>query len=140
MRGLPLIGDSALGNSLVSTERQQAEQSGREVLAAILRKDTGAAITQQEMDIYGRMYLPQPGDSDTVLNQKAEARTRALGSIRNGLGTAERKAAPLTDGRRQADPAARAGQPVRVTSREEVAALPSGSVFVGPDGIARRKP
>lgn len=140
VRGLPLIGDSALGNSLVSTERQQAEQSGREVLAAILRKDTGAAITQQEMDIYGRMYLPQPGDSDAVLNQKAQGRTRSLGAILSGLGTAERKAAPLKDGRRQADPAARAGQPVRVTSPEEVAALPSGTVFMGPDGVARRKP
>jgi len=47
VRGTPLVGDSALGNSLVSTERQQAEQSGREVLSAILRKDTGAAITNQ---------------------------------------------------------------------------------------------
>lgn len=140
IRGTPLIGDSALGNSLVSSERQQAEQSGREVLAAILRKDTGAAITEQEMKVYGDMYLPRPGDSDAVLNQKAEARTRALESIRSGLGTAERKAAPLANGRRQVDDSLRLDGPIRVSSREDVAALPSGTTFVGPDGITRRKP
>lgn len=139
IRGTPFIGDSALGNSLVSTERQQAEQSGREVLAAILRKDTGAAITEQEMKVYGDMYLPQPGDSEATISQKAEARTRALESIRSGLGTAERKAAPLKDGRRQAADM-RIDEPVRVASRDDVAALPSGTVFMGPDGIARRKP
>lgn len=135
VRGTPWIGDSALANSLVSTERQQAEQAGREVLAAILRKDTGAAITQQEMEIYGRMYLPQPGDSDEVLNQKAEARTRALASIRGGLGTAERKAAPLLDGQRTSNAA-----PTRISGDDDYSALPSGALFVAPDGTTRRKP
>jgi hypothetical protein len=135
VRGTPLVGDSALGNSLVSTERQQAEQSGREVLSAILRKDTGAAITNQEMDIYGKMYLPQAGDSEEVLNQKAEARTRALASIRGGLGTAERKASPVNDGRRNA-----AGAPAQVRNDQDYAVLPSGTTYVAPDGTTRRKP
>lgn len=135
VRGTPWIGDSALANSLVSTERQQAEQAGREVLAAILRKDTGAAITQQEMEIYGRMYLPQPGDSDEVLNQKAEARTRALASIRGGLGTAERKAAPLLDGQRT-----NSASPPRVNGDSDYDALPRGALFIAPDGSTRRKP
>lgn len=135
VRGTPFVGDSALANSLVSTERQQAEQSGREVLSAILRKDTGAAITNQEMEIYGKMYLPQAGDSEEVLNQKAEARTRALASIRSGLGTAERKASPVNDGRRNA-----AGAPAQVRNDQDYAALPSGSTYVAPDGTTRRKP
>ncbi|WP_374288876.1 hypothetical protein [Pseudomonas fluvialis] len=135
IRGTPLIGDSALANSLVSTERQQAEQAGREVLAAILRKDTGAAITNQEMEIYGKMYLPQAGDSEEVLNQKAEARTRALASIRGGLGTAERKAAPLLNGQRTSDEA-----PTRISGDAEYYALPSGALFIAPDGTTRRKP
>ncbi|MBH3341002.1 hypothetical protein I5L51_17970 [Pseudomonas mendocina] len=135
VRGTPLLGNSALGNSLVSKERQQAEQSGREVLAAILRKDTGAAITQQEMEIYGAMYLPQPGDSDEVLNQKADARTRALASIRGGLGTAERKAAPLLDGQRAAS-----SGPLQISDDDGYNALPSGALFIAPDGTTRRKP
>lgn len=135
IRGTPWVGDSSLANSLVSTERQQAEQAGREVLAAILRKDTGAAITNQEMEIYGKMYLPQAGDSEEVLNQKAEARTRALASIRGGLGTAERKAAPLLNGQRTNDEA-----PTRISGDAEYDALPSGALFIAPDGTTRRKP
>ncbi len=134
VRGTPFVGDSAVGNSLVSAERQQAEQSGREVLSAILRKDTGAAITNQEMDIYGEMYLPQAGDSEEVLNQKAEARTRALASIRGGLGTAERKASPLLDGQRSA------GGAVQIRNDQDYAVLPSGTTYVAPDGTTRRKP
>ncbi|MBH3339391.1 hypothetical protein I5L51_09765 [Pseudomonas mendocina] len=135
IRGTPWVGDSSLANSMVSQERQQAEQSGREVLSAILRKDTGAAITSQEMEIYGKMYLPQAGDSDQVLNQKAEARTRALESIRGGLGTAERKAAPLRDGQRNS-----ASGPARINDDAGYNALPSGSLFIAPDGSTRRKP
>ncbi len=77
------------GNYLTSEEYQVASQAGREFLAAVLRKDTGAAITAQEMSIYGKMYLPQPGDSDTVLNQKRAARRVALDAIKNGLGAAQ---------------------------------------------------
>lgn len=85
VRNLP-FGDSAIGNSLVSADRQVAEQSAREFLSAVLRKDTGAAITAQEFDIYGKTYLPQPGDSAATLRQKAEARQIALDAIRTGLG------------------------------------------------------
>lgn len=140
IRGTPLVGDSSVANTLVSAERQQAEQSGRELLASILRKDTGAAITKNEFQIYGRMYLPQPGDSDEVLNQKAEARTRALESIRGGLGNAQQLAAPVADGSRQGAEKSAAAAPVRVTSLADVERLPSGSVFIGPDGVQRRKP
>jgi len=86
LRGLPFIGNSPVVNGIVSSERQQAEQAGQEFLSAILRKDTGAAITGQEFDIYGRMYLPQPGDSDATLKQKAKARETALEAISAGLG------------------------------------------------------
>jgi type II secretory pathway pseudopilin PulG len=78
--GIPLV-----GNYMKSPQYQQAEQAGAEFLAAILRKDTGAAVTQQEFDIYGAMYLPRPGDSPEVLQQKEVARIRALEAIRAGL-------------------------------------------------------
>lgn len=81
-------------NALTSVDYQKANQAGREFLAAVLRKDTGAAITEQEMDIYGKMYLPQPGEGKEILAQKKEARRVALDAIKTGLGTA---AAVLTD-------------------------------------------
>lgn len=75
-----------VGNFLVSDDFQKANQAAQEFLAAILRKDTGAAITAQEFDIYGKVYLPQPGDSKAVIDQKRQARRVALDAIRKGLG------------------------------------------------------
>jgi hypothetical protein len=77
-----------IGNMVVSEEYQMADQAGREFLAAVLRKDTGAAVTKQEFDIYGKMYLPRPGDGPDVLEQKRIARARALEGIQRGLGPA----------------------------------------------------
>lgn len=89
LQSLPLLGDSGVVNSLLSPERKQAKQAAAEFLSAILRKDTGAAITQQEFDIYGPMYLPMPGDDRKTLEQKALAREGALESIKAGLGSAQ---------------------------------------------------
>lgn len=77
---IPLV-----GNYMKSEAYQKAEQAGREFLQAVLRKDTGAAITSQEMDQYGSVYLPQPGDSKPVLDQKKAARLRALEAMKAGM-------------------------------------------------------
>lgn len=74
-----------VGNYLKSKEYQQAEQAGKEFLQAILRKDTGAAIHQHEMESYGVVYLPRPGDSPEVLAQKKASRSRALEAIKAGM-------------------------------------------------------
>lgn len=68
-----------------SPEFQQAQQAGLEFLQAILRKDTGAAITSQEQEEYGRVYLPQPGDTPEVLAQKQASRQRALWALMAGM-------------------------------------------------------
>lgn len=78
-----------VGNYLTSEKFQQAKQAGESFLASILRKDTGAAITQPEQEIYGRIFLPRPGDGPAVLTQKTEARRQAMDAIRSGLGPAE---------------------------------------------------
>lgn len=68
-----------------SDDFQIAKQAGDEFLQAILRKDTGAAITEQEQALYGVTYLPQPGDGKAVLAAKKVARARALEAIRAGM-------------------------------------------------------
>ena len=73
------------GNYIKSPEYQQAEQAGLEFLQAILRKDTGAAITKEETQEYGKVYLPQPGDSPALLAQKQVARSRALNALEAGM-------------------------------------------------------
>lgn len=83
--GLPL-GLSSLTRGLQSDEYQKAEQAGREFLQAILRKDTGAAITKEEEASYGAVYLPRPGDSAELLGYKKVARQRALAALKSGMG------------------------------------------------------
>lgn len=74
-----------VGNFLKSQAYQVAETAGAEYLQAILRKDTGAAITEPEQKLYGLTYLPQPGDGPEVLAYKSEARIRALEAIKSGM-------------------------------------------------------
>jgi hypothetical protein len=73
------------GKEIQSDEFQLAKQAGDEFLQAILRKDTGAAITAQEQDLYGQTYLPQPGDSAARIAAKAEARERAILAMEAGM-------------------------------------------------------
>jgi hypothetical protein len=68
-----------------NTEYQLAKQAGNEFLQAILRKDTGAAITGEEESLYGVTYLPQPGDSPELLAQKQQSRARAVAAIEAGM-------------------------------------------------------
>lgn len=74
-----------VGNYLKSEEYQKAEQAGMEFLQAILRKDTGAAITADEQTQYGKVYLPAPGDSTAVLEQKRLSRIRAVEALKAGM-------------------------------------------------------
>lgn len=83
----------SVGNFFQDSDYQQARAAAAQFLSVILRKDTGAAITAQEFDIYGPMFLPMPGDGPEVMQQKRESRARALRAIRLGLGTAT----PLAD-------------------------------------------
>lgn len=74
-----------IGNYAKSEPYQRAEQAGNEFLQAILRKDTGAAITVPEVREYGSVYLPRPGDTPKTLAQKKLSRLRALNAIKAGM-------------------------------------------------------
>lgn len=76
-----------------SPEYQIARNAGDEFLQAILRKDTGAAITPGEQALYGVTYLPQPGDGPEVLAAKTTARQRAVAAINAGMSPAQMVAA-----------------------------------------------
>lgn len=74
-----------IGREAQGEDYQVAQQSGNEFLQAILRKDTGAAITEQEQVLYGQTYLPQPGDGPQVIEAKRQSRVRAIEAIRSGM-------------------------------------------------------
>lgn len=87
-RALELV-PMGFGRSGQSDDFQVAKNAGDEFLQAILRKDTGAAITEQEQALYGVTYLPQPGDSEAVLQQKAQARMRAIAALESSMSPAQ---------------------------------------------------
>lgn len=52
--------------------------AAKEWLAPILRKDTGAAVSDTEFLYYADIYIPQPEDPPALLEQKARARQDAM--------------------------------------------------------------
>jgi hypothetical protein len=77
-----------LANIVNSKQWQQYQQAAREGIAAVLRKDTGAAVTQQEWDLYFPMLYPQPGDAADVVKQKNATRAQMARALRASSGGA----------------------------------------------------
>jgi hypothetical protein len=88
-RAAELDPTGVIRGNVQSPEYQVAKQASDEFLQAILRKDTGAAITSQEQALYGVTYLPQPGDGPEVLEAKRAARQRAVAAIEGGMSAAQ---------------------------------------------------
>lgn len=85
-----------VGNYTNTKEWKQYEQAARQSLAAILRRDTGAAVTQQEFDLYFPMFYPQPNDPLEVIMQKTNQRKRIAEGLRLGSGGAYEQMFPQT--------------------------------------------
>jgi hypothetical protein len=66
-------------------------------LAGILRKDTGAAVTDTEFDFYAPTYIPMVGDNDSVLLAKQRARMALAKGLRNSSGPAFQQMFPTFD-------------------------------------------
>ena len=75
--------------AMQSDQFQIAKNAGDEFLQALLRKDSGAAITPSEQSLYGVTYLPQPGDNEALLEAKKAARRRAVTAIQAGMNPAQ---------------------------------------------------
>lgn len=82
-----------------SKEWQQYQRGAREGIAAILRKDTGAAVTDEEWEWYFPMFYPQPGDGPEVTGQKKAAREAAAQGLRGSSGRAFDRMFPGYDNR-----------------------------------------
>ncbi|RTE91911.1 hypothetical protein [Bradyrhizobium sp. LVM 105] len=75
-----------VGNFLKTENFQKMEQSKREWVTALLRKESGAAIGKDEYTQYDRQFFPQPGDGPGVVAQKAEARRVAMEAMKKTAG------------------------------------------------------
>jgi hypothetical protein len=78
-----------VGNFIASDEFQQARRAADDWLMGLLRIDTGMTINNQELSRMDKAYIPQAGDNAPVIQDKREARQRAMDGIKIGLGPAE---------------------------------------------------
>ena len=61
--------------------QQATDQARRNFVTAILRKESGAAISPSEFANEAQKYFPQPGDADSVIKQKQQARELAIKAL-----------------------------------------------------------
>lgn len=125
---------SSIFNNMLSQLDQSYSQYAQDWIRAKLRKESGAAIGDDEGEREYRTYFPMPGDTPETLEQKRQARLTAQQGFMQMAGrAAPSKPAPGGAPAGEA-PAAGAQAPVRVRSLQEARALPPGTPFITPDG------
>lgn len=82
---------ASLPNALQSPEAQRQNQAERNFVNAVLRRESGAAISPSEFESANIQYFPRAGDSQEVLDQKARNRADALNGLIAEAGPAYKK-------------------------------------------------
>jgi hypothetical protein len=85
-------GAQTLINLKMSPNDQKAEQAQRDFVNSVLRRESGAAISQSEFDNARIQYFPQTGDSPEVKEQKAINRKTAIEGIKKAAGSMNKPA------------------------------------------------
>jgi hypothetical protein len=70
--------------------QQSVEQAQRDFVNAILRRESGAAISPAEFDNARKQYFTQPGDAEQVIAQKARNRALAIQGVMSEVPPAQR--------------------------------------------------
>lgn len=84
-----------IGNYLATPEYQKFDQAQRNFINAVLRKESGAAISASEFDNAAVQYFPQPGDTPEKIAQKAQNRATAINAMkRTAAGALQQGAQP----------------------------------------------
>jgi len=106
-----IAGDGAWGNAVnwtQSPEQQQVEQSQRDFINAVLRRESGAAIADSEFNNARKQYFPQVGDSPEVIAQKRQNREIATAGIMAEVPDAEKRVGQVLGAANKANPEAKA--------------------------------
>jgi hypothetical protein len=80
---------SALGGP--SSGQQQVDAARKNFITAVLRKESGAAISPTEFATEAKKYFPQPGDSNETIAQKRNARETAIKAMEIQAGPGKRQ-------------------------------------------------
>lgn len=124
-----------------SSGRQVADSAQDEFIAASLRQDSGAAIPPEELERQRRIYFPMPGDGPDVIEQKREARIRAIEGLKQSAGRLEESAQArydamvgLTGTVTDDSPPETPENPNDITVNKNAVAAQLADQFNGPDG------
>lgn len=71
-----------------SVNRQKQDQAEKNFVNAVLRRESGAAISPSEFESARQQYFPQPGDAPEVRAQKEANRQQAIGAFHAEAGNA----------------------------------------------------
>jgi hypothetical protein len=80
-KNIPII-----GNYFLDPNFQKLNQAQNNFLFAVLRKESGAVISPDEIATYGPIYFPVPGDAPGTIEQKRKARQLAVEALKIGSG------------------------------------------------------
>lgn len=79
-------GPSIISNFLATSEFQQYQQAKEDFLRAVLRKESGAVISPEEMAGGEKQYFPVPGDGPETVAQKSKNRSVIDNTMRFSAG------------------------------------------------------
>jgi hypothetical protein len=86
IEGLPRFVPDAAKNYLHSGDYQKYDQAKRDFVNAVLRRESGAAISESEFRNAEKQYFPQPGDTPERIAEKQKNRQDTLAAIAGGGG------------------------------------------------------
>lgn len=81
-------GEEKLPSFFQTSDIQSYNQAKSNFISSVLRQESGAAISDSERASYDAQYFPQPGDSQKVIDQKAQNRAQVISSYKNAAGPA----------------------------------------------------
>jgi hypothetical protein len=94
--GLAAGAQSLLPSGAQSGELQQQGQAERNFVNAVLRRESGAAISPKEFSNAEAQYFPRAGDSAETVEQKKQNRALAIDGLRAEAGNVALDKIPLT--------------------------------------------
>ena len=128
---VPFMGDAlgTLTNWTQSEPQQKVEQAQRNFINAVLRRESGAVITQEEFDNARKQYFPQPGDEQGTVAQKQENRQATIAALKTEGAHGYERARAEFEARKNAIAGSKKGQP---GSASYDVTLPDGRVKTFP--------
>ena len=84
---VPKVGDS-LRRASQTEDQQKYDQAKEDWIRAVLRKESGASISDQEREGQEKTYFPQPGEGPELVKQKAIARKLVMEALQKEAGPA----------------------------------------------------